>query len=422
MLSAFRRPTPVPALAALSVVLLACRDTTSSAAAGVVQPVGNAASYGIWTPGPHDTCPDSVHDRYFVVGPDHKRYPTWHPPTDPVTGCSFGHDHGRDPRGSNLYASVGDIPFGYANEQLDTWDPQNPRHEDHVGHKIEWENDVPLHFGSDAANALFDVHCDVLVKLHQGTHSKDAFTNNLHELVYHIRCSDGVELHATILAAIGDPGGFTRSCDGTHVSAGLAVPANSPSGGGQRVIPDRTCVLQHLLVAAGQRSDYGTLHESWQTSNSLRTADGRELAFFNPYFQVFLPSRYYDPAATGLVGRPMDACYEVDSATGDRVRGGPCEDATSSGTVAGIAFDDPRSPFNGVERVVDINDTEIRNAAGPTVWFTDPFGGNARPDSFPGAIRQYIARMDNHRNGLSNGGPELGRSRDYGGPTVHAPN
>lgn len=421
MLSALRRCASVPALVAQTLVVLACRDTVSTGG-NPVQPVGNAASFGTWHPGAHDTCPDSLHNQYFVIGPDHKRYPTWHPPVDPVTGCSFGHDHGRDPRGSNLYASVGDIPFGYANEQLDTWDPANPRHEDHFGHKIEWENDVPLHFGSDAANSLFDVHCDVLTKLHQGTHSADALTNNLHELVYHIRCSDGLELHVTILAAIGDPGGFTRSCDGTDVSVGLALPRNSPQGGGRRVIPDRTCVLQHILVAAGQRSDYGTLHESWQTSNEIRTADGRELAFFNPYYQVFLPSRYYDPAGTGLIGRPMDVCYENDSTTGHRARGGPCEDATSGGTVPGIAYDDPRSPFNGVERVVDINDTEVRNADGPAVWFSDPFGGHARPDSFPGAIRQIIARMDNHRNGLGNGGPELGRSRDYGTPTVHAPN
>jgi hypothetical protein len=43
-----------------------------------------------------------VHDSYSVIGPDGKRYPTWHPPvvTDPSTGkkCAFGYEHGRDPR------------------------------------------------------------------------------------------------------------------------------------------------------------------------------------------------------------------------------------------------------------------------------------------------------------------------------------
>ena len=33
----------------------------------------------------------------------------------------------RDPRGSRLYREVGAIPFAYANEQLETWDPANPR-------------------------------------------------------------------------------------------------------------------------------------------------------------------------------------------------------------------------------------------------------------------------------------------------------
>ncbi|HXY68439.1 MAG TPA: hypothetical protein VEH62_03255 [Gemmatimonadales bacterium] len=421
MLTALRRHTGVSALAALATAAVGCRDTLTTGSSVAITPIGNAASYGTWHAGPHDTCPDSVHNRYSVVGPDHKLYPTWHPPVDPVTGCTFGHDHGRDPHGSNLYSSVGDIPFGYANEQLDTWDPANPRHEDHFGHKIEWANDVPLHFNSNAANALFDVHCDVLAKLHQGTHSADAFTNNLHELVYHIRCSDGLELHVTILAAIGTPGGFTRSCDGTDISVGIALPLNSPQGGGRRLIPDRTCVVKEILVASGVQSDYGALHESWQTSNSIRTADGRELAFFNPYFQVFLPSRYYNPAVAGVVGRPMDMCYEQDSG-GLAARGGPCAQATSNGLLTGITYDDPRSPFNGVERVVDINDTEVRNADGPTVWFTDPFGGNAQTDSFPGAIRQLIAKIDNHRNGLSNGGPELGRNRNYGAPSVHSPN
>jgi len=380
---------------------------------------GPAASFGIWTPGPNDTCSPAIHDAYSVVGPDAKRYPTWHPPIDPVTGCSFGHEHGRDPRGSKLYAAVGPIPFGYANEQLDTWDPANPRHEDHVGHKIEWENNVPLNFGSDAASSLFDIRCDVLAKLHQGTHSKDAFTNNLHELVYHVRCTDGTEMHLTLLTAIGDPGQFTRSCDGTAVAVGPATPANSPNGGGQRIIPDRSCVLQSILVPVGQSSNLGVLHESWQTSIGIRTAGGRGLAFINPYFQVRLPSRYYDPGTAPAVGRPMDLCYEVTPG-GARAQSNTCNQVTANGTITGITFDDPRSPFNGADRFFDMNENEITNAGGPTGWFTDPFGLHARPDSFPGAVRQWIARIDNSRGGLGTNGPTL--RRYYGGTSVHPPN
>src|SRR2546426_9420089 len=184
--------------------------------------------------------------------------------------------------------------------------------------------------------------------------------------------------YTTLFRSIGDPGQFTRSCDGTtEVVVGPATPANSPAGGGRRLIPDRTCVDQDLLVPPGQRSNFGTLHESWQTSNGIRREDGHGLAFFNPYFQVFLPSRFYDPASTTLVGRPIDVCYEV-TPVGNRAQGGECDQSTSGGTVSGVTFDDPRSVFNGVERVVDVNSTTIQNAAGPEVWYTDPFGGHGR--------------------------------------------
>ena len=404
---------------ALAVGLAACDASFSTPP----QPteLGPSAAFGIWVPGPNDTCTPAIHDAYSIVGSDGKRYPTWHPPIDPATGCSFGHEHGRDPRGSDLYQAVGPIPFAFANEQLDIWDPANPRHEDHVGHKVEWANDVPLHFESDAATSLFGIRCDVLAKLHQGTHSRDAFTNNLHELVYHVRCTDGTEMHLTLMAAIGDPGQFIRSCDGTAVAVGPATPANSPNGGGQRRIPDRSCVLQSLLVPAGQSSNFAVLHESWETSIGIRTANGRGLAFINPYFQVRLPSRYYDPVIAPTVGRPMDLCYEV-TPQGAAARGGSCAQATANGTIVGMTYDDPRSPFNGADRFVDVNENQITNAAGPKVWFTDPFGLRARPDSFPGSVRQYIARIDNSRGGLGTSGPTL--HRNYGGSSVsvHPPN
>jgi hypothetical protein len=409
------------ALAAVLVAAaLACSEAPYDPGTGGT-PQGFSIAYGIWAPMPSDNCTAAIHDRYSVVGPDRKVYPTWHPPTDPSTGCSFGHDHGRDPRGSDLYRLVGDIPFGYANEQLEAFDPSNPRREDHVGHKVEWENDVLMHFGSSAADALFEVRCDVLTKLHQGTHSKDALTNNVHELVYHLRCTDGSEMHITLLSAIGEPGAFERTCDGATVVVGPPVPANSPQGDGVRRIPDRTCVDQEILVPAGQESDFDELHESWETDNDIRAANGRRLAFFNPYYQVVFPSRYHDPGSAALIGRPIDLCYEV-TATGERAAGGPCETSTANGTIAGVTFDDPRSEFDGVRRFVDINYNIIENERGPTTWYTDPYGRDARTEPFPGSIRQWIAEMDNRRGDLVLQGPTLGRTRNYGGPGVHAPN
>lgn len=154
--------------------------------------------------------------------------------SDRPGGCTFGHEHGRDPHDSKLYGDADGLPFGYANEQLSISDPANPRNEDHVGHKVEWQNDVELQFGG-AGSAIFTGKCDVLTKLHQGTHSKDAFTNNLHELIYHIKCSDGTEMHVTLMSAIGKPGEFVRSCDhSVHVTAGTPTPINSPTATGNQ--------------------------------------------------------------------------------------------------------------------------------------------------------------------------------------------
>ena len=176
-----------------------------------------------------------------MLGPDGKVYPTWHPPTGPG-GCSFGHEHGRDPRGSDLFDDTDGLPFGVANEMLAITDPANPRDEDHFGHKVEWENDIDLEFRG-AGSAIFTVKCDVLTKFHQGTHSKDAFTNNVHELIYHIHCDNGARMGITMLTAIGTPGEFVRSCDREVQSRPARLRRRIRlSGGGFRAIPDRTCI------------------------------------------------------------------------------------------------------------------------------------------------------------------------------------
>jgi hypothetical protein len=404
------------------VMCLAVGGCESNSALSPSSATGFSRAYDIWQPGPDDTCTPEIHNQYSVVGTDGLLYPTWHPPVDPETGCSFGHDHGRDPSGSALFDEVGPIPFGFANEALQIYDPQGPRHEDHVGHKIEWENDMEMRFGDDIAAGLFSVRCDVLTKLHQGTHSKDAFTNNMHELAYHISCSDGTEMHVTVMATIGEPGEFVASCDrDRHIVVGVAVPANSPSGGGRRAIPDRACVNEHILVGPDEHSSFSSgLRESWEISQSIRTADGRRLASFNPYFQVTRPSRFYDESLPDGTGYTVDLCYEVE-ANGDSARSEECDTATAAGTILDVLYTDARSPFNGADRFVDINSNNVSNQDGPKTWYTDPFGHNGQTQPFPGSVRQFIASINNDR-GLRISGPAIGRDRDYGSGGVHAPN
>ncbi len=415
-LSYFRRLAPLALVPGAVLLVMSCGDGSGPVAAN-----GPSMAFGTWVPGPGDTCTQAIHDRYAVVGTDGKLYPTWHPPVDPATGCTFGHEHGRDPRGSHLYNKVGPIPFGLANEALDAWDPAGMRHEDHVGHKIEWENDVVFRIEDGISSHLIQITCDVMTKLHQGTHSKDAFTNNLHELVYHIRCTDRTELDITVMAAIGTPGEFTVSCDNnTHVTVGPATPASSPSGGGQRLIPDRSCIDAFVLRPPGNTSDFNALRESWQTSVGIQTESGDNIAFINPYFQVFAPSRFYDAALAGGVGRIMDTCYETGPA-GETAQGGACAQSTSNGQLPGLPFDDPRVVFNGSRRFVDINSNHIDNAHGAEIWFTDPFGRNGRAAPFPGSVRQFVASIRNDY-GFDVSGPSMGSNRNYGGSGVHAPN
>lgn len=414
-----RRVLSYGVVALLAIGIPACNDASPTAAAADLSAAAPSRAFGIWTPGRTDTCSPDLHNSYATVGPDGKKYPTWHPPVDPLSGCSFGHEHGRDPRGSALYKTVGDLPFGYANEQLDVAQIGLQRHEDHVGHKIEWENDVLLRVKGNAGGVI-ELRCDVMAKLHQGTHSKDAFTNNLHELMYHLRCSDRTELHVTMLSAIGKPGEFVSSCGGT-VHAGTATPANSPAGGGHRRIPDARCLVPRMLVAEGQQSDFNALHESWETHNEIRTADGKRLAAFDPYFQVFRPSRYYDASVNGFVARPAALCtLTIDDR---RARGNECSGMSTmvDGVPHSVDYDDPQSRFNGVRRQMDLNNNVISNANGPTVWYTDPLGRNAQTTPFPGSIRQVIAKIDNNY-GVGLDGPVFGGNRNYGGNGVRAPN
>lgn len=365
-------------------------------------------------------CSATVHDQYRVKGPDGQWYPTWHPPVDP-SGCTFEHEHGRDPRRSNLWRKVRGIPFGYVNAVLDVYDPANPRHEDHVGHKIEWENGVTLQRTINGTRIPIGVSCDFLMKIHQGTHSPDAFTNNLHELQYFVQCSDGTELQARVLSAIGNPGEFVRSCDkATVVSAGPPSPPNSPRGNGVRFIPDVSCIDKYILVPQGQWSQYSAgLYEDWITSNYLRTSSGRQIAYFDPHFAVFSPSRFYDPAAPLHLGRVIDQCY-VERPIGERARGGECDASTNYGQRP-VTWDDPASLFNGVSRESYFNQTDISNAGGPRVWYTDPFGGHASTVPFTGSVKQIVAPIANGRP-FPLESQAFGKGRSYGGAGTHAPN
>lgn len=440
----------------------------------------NSHAMGLWNPTRFDTCPNpadtarikTIHDSYSVVGPDGKRYPTWHPPVDPATGCKFGHEHGRDPKGYQYWDEVrrnfaydadsngqisdaelltAGIPFGYVNEQLDMENVGMMRHEDHVGHKIEFANGegdigsgtdpfdknmtggvvVPVKATSGGAKwNQSGVRCYHFHKIHQGVHSPDAFGNNLHEVIMHTKCSStrtDFPASTTLLSgmiAFGAPGELTRFCGAdrnTIVTTGkTAANQNWPGtrNDGMRNIITRDCVEQTVLVPDGQWSSFP--YEIWSGALRIRTANNAVIAEnLGGSWEILDAIRYYNPAAPNKISYIMDTCYETLG--NRRTRGGACDWGTNYGQIKGITWDDPRSPFRGVKRGQYITPHTINNAGGPQYWYTDAFGKKASQTPFPGSIRQVISPVRATVT-FSSDPRIIGRDHNDGGRTVHAPN
>ncbi len=379
-------------------------------------------AYGLWSPALEGECPKSLHDQYWVYGPDGKVYPTWHPPTDtdPATGktCTYGHEHGDDPRGSKLETTVS-VPFGYVNELLSPNDPNWQRNEDHVGHKIFVGNDLPMTKDNKVA-----AHCNTVVKLHQGTHSHDAFTNNLHEMFFDTKCDDGTELHWKNLQAFGKGGHMLNGCstkvftlfpENDETPSGTAMPdIKTQNNKGSRVVPDRTC------ADSINNSDFQLwmMSETWVTNleRSAKRVDGKTMRIaLNPYFEVGNPARFFDPTAPNRLGRLIDLCYGPKALAGFKC------DGLRQLAPSGLAYNDTRSPFNGADRNLRFAGVTIDNEGGPTKWYSDAFGENLQlePDPIKGiTLEQFISGVE---NGKWTGSPNIPSKHDQH-PGIHAPN
>ncbi|MEE6262926.1 cellulose-binding domain-containing protein [Plantactinospora sonchi] len=374
-------------------------------------------------------CSVEIHARYWTYGPDGKVYPTWHPTRDPG-GCNFGHEHGDDPRPSDLYSTVGWPAFGYTSEvMLDNMAEHSHRHEDHVGHKVLTVNNVNVIQG-DNGTSFFPPQgttiatCDTLLKFHQGTHSPDAFSNNVHELLFNQRCtaSNGgqvTEARYNAMIPLGRAGGFSPSeCPGfggQFINVTPPVPADSPSDTRSlgRLITEPGCVQ---AIREG-RTHYDPLYPNpvpftvsdmddfWFSDFSV-TGSGLNFRLA-PLFYVVNPSRYYDPTKPNNLGRIVDLCY-TNLAGGDY-----CNQARQAGQ--NLAWDDPRSPFKGTLREFRPGTFQVQNS-GPTTVYTDVYGRNAASTPFAGSIKQYFSGSQSSTMYVR------GATRDWNATGVHAPN
>ncbi|UZN01984.1 cellulose binding domain-containing protein [Cellulomonas sp. S1-8] len=368
-------------------------------------------------------CSVEVHAHYWTYGPDGTVYPTWHPARD-ASGCTFGHEHGDDPRTSVLLAQTGWPAFAYTSEVLArSTDATGHRHEDHVGHKVFAADDVAVIQGDtgtavDAPAGTTIATCDVLLKFHQGTHSPDAFTNNLHELLFNADCTQGTttsQVRYSAMIALGRPGGFgSTDCPGplgrSFTQVGTATPATSPSDTRSlgRLLTDASCID---AIAGGAAFDSFKLHEFWFSDVRLSTP---QVTFqLSPLFYVLNPSRYHDATRPSRLARTVDVCYSG-------VAGAFCDMArrTTQRTGQQVAWDDVASPFRGTIRQMRPGTYSVRTS-GPTTLYTDALGANASTTPFAGSIAQHFS------GSTSSSLYVRGATRDHGSDpshAVHAPN
>lgn len=401
-----------------------------------------SASMSVWQPAKQDDCPAALHDTFFVIGPDGKQYPTWHPPqtTDPATGkvCSFGHDHGLDPSRSPLWPdlqrqfgydanlngtlddnelAVSGVPFGLVSEQL--VNSGTPRLEDHTAYKIAYATAARTLISGGIA-ATFDLTCDLFAAYNQPTSTEDAFGSNMFSVIYAVNCNQGssqeqypLKVIVSTMAVYGAPGTITAGTSNIQFPTGFpAVPAASPPGDTElgRMVPTSDRVFNGVFVASGQTSTFAPLSERWETQLRLRRSDSSELATLNPAFVVTDTARYLLLGTPNQLAYSIDLCYSgldssgtlvTDPATIVRqVRGSNlCTSIAPNGPRTQpndrLTFDSPNSPFKDCERVASFGSDVIRNSTGgPTIWYTDAFGGNASPTFFANSIKQFIAQRD----------------------------
>lgn len=473
----FPPPTAVPTVA---VTLTPVPTQTSS------NPAGLSYAMGIWDPadakyvgtGPqkYPVCPKALHDSYSVIGPDGLRYPTWHPPVviNPATGqkCTFGHEHGRDPSKYALFDTVrrhfaydankdgtidaaelatAGIPFNYVNQQIDASSMGYMRHEDHVGNKIEYANGEGDTGDSDAFNTSLTggiiipekdpsgpngkwknsgVSCYFFDKFHQGVSSPDAFTNNVHELIFHAKCTStragyaSNEMIISGLVAFGAPGEFTKFCNNdrdTIIKVGTdANNIHFPgrTGDGMRNIMTRDCVETTILVS-GANNFSSFPYEDWSGGLSVMNPSGKSLVDIGGGWEVLDSIRYYYPTATNKIGYNTDTCYETFN--GRQTHGGECDEMTQYGSIKGITWTDTRSGFKGLSRGQYVQVPVVSNAGGSGVYYTDAYGKNATTTYAPGKIKQVLSAV-NSTVQWSTDPRIIKHNHDSGEGTVHAPN
>jgi hypothetical protein len=375
-----------------------------------------------WTPTAADTCTAEDHDKWWVQGPDGNYYPTWHPVIDPVKKCTYGHDHGDDPKKSPIYRFSGGVPFGYAN----VTSGRRPE-EDHVGHKVivqsNWAALANNSAGPPTQPQPAGFTCNWLSHIHQGTHSGDALHMNEHEYHVNLVCNDGqarqprqgnrtvfngkdrdTALSVKLLVAFGQP-------DSTLVCASEDPFGVMPMGGPVPKDPEARRVLACAgdLVRGGwadsipkffeqvdaprpqgeESARNSGFQELWRPGAFITGADQNEIVDMSPYYFVYDPSRVVNNKITGMTQtatpgtdrfmltdrewiRTVEICsLEPNPKAPDAFKSGrillcdrlKTELGVSSYAAVGALANSPRSPFKGLKRAIHPKGGLVKNTA-----------------------------------------------------------
>ncbi|MBP3223036.1 MAG: hypothetical protein J6M18_03825, partial [Actinomycetaceae bacterium] len=392
------------------------------------------------------TCSEELHKRYAVHGKDGALYDSWHPTVvkDPSTGelCSFGHEHGDDPKTSDIYEFAAahfslnseGIPFGVVNqasaEYSESTGSIGHRHEDHVGHKVFVANNVKL-VKEDRSGYVKDekgnvVECDYLIQQHQGTHSPDATQANTHETEYAAVCTDGTEVALQGFTRFGAPNEFTEKCSGETIDTSVNSMDLESQSTGRRVIPTVECVTANEGNSANSLPDVWSLYEIWEADNTYQMPDGGSI-YFDPWYGVRNPSRVAD-VDNGETKKKstIDLAESVKVPYTTNFWWRKALSVLSDNDDAVAAKESVESPFNGAARDLYLAHTKVTiGSSYPEngVWYTDPYGEHASVNSTTkGMLEQYVANHSTQWDEMERW--SSGFSTNYGakGSGVHSKN
>lgn len=296
------------------------------------------------------TCPASVHDRYFTLGPDGQKYRTWHPVTVPINAsnpngpkCSFAHEHGDPPHPDGPLP-----PFGYISYVAGSYGMIAA----HPGYKVFTHyRDGRNGYGRPELDYGPGLAIDFTAALHQGTSGAGRLTIEFHDFWFWSRDAQGRE---TLVTGQADTG----------------MARNKAGGDGGSDCCDRFIVSHsaHTYETWGFNLNVGG---AWNTGGAF-------MAVTNPM------NHAHGSLATCHDG----ACDGVELvATSEEICGpnfGPCSQK--------LPFGDRQSLWLGHFRTIHEPDWTWRNAGQSQTFCTDPYGAR-QVCGLSNSVQQRVAAV-----------------------------